>query len=141
MYQHFSNFQNLFFRWGDKTISFTTKDVLITLSVLLATNVVTIVTLVIVITVVCKRHGWRQESLEMLPISADVEEGPKTVIKIDDTKLSEETQTDRKEEGVEVDPIYSEIAKAKWEEISIKLDQWEENSTNWIFLKLKMIFF
>jgi hypothetical protein len=55
--------------------------------------------------------------------------------------LSEETQTDRKEEGVEVDPIYSEIAKAKWEEISIKLDQWEENSTNWIFLKLKMIFF
>jgi len=42
-----------------------------------------------------------------------VEEGPKTVIKIDDTKLSEETQTDRKEEGVEVDPIYSEIAKAK----------------------------
>ena len=68
----------------------------------------------------------------MLPISVDVEEGPKTVIKIDDTKLSEETQTDRKEEGVKVDPIYSEIAKPKWEEISKKLDQWEENSTNWI---------
>ena len=39
-----------------------------------------------------------------------------------------ETETENNEEKEDV--IYAEIHK-----------KWEENSTNWIFLKLKMIFF
>jgi hypothetical protein len=76
---------------------------------------VSILTLVIVIAVVCKRRGQRQESFELQSISADVEKGQEAVIKIEDTKSSEETLTDKKEEGREEveDPIYSEISKIK----------------------------
>jgi len=44
-----------------------------------------------------------------------VEKGQEAVIKIEDTKSSEETLTDKKEEGREEveDPIYSEISKIK----------------------------
>jgi hypothetical protein len=82
---------------------------LITLSVLVATNILTLIALITITVVVCKRGCVREstQDLELQPISTDVVgEETKTV----DGEKEEKVDGEKEERE---DPIYSEIKIVK----------------------------
>jgi len=95
----------------EKTVSFQTRDVLITLSVLIGMNIVTFVTLIVLIVMSKRRNTKEITTIEMMTINpTDVGgEGVKDDTLTDVKVGGGETETENNEEKEDV--IYAEIHK------------------------------
>lgn len=95
----------------EKTVTFQTRDVLITLSVLIGMNIVTVVTLIVLIVMSKRRNTKEITTIEMTTINpTDVGgEGVKDDTLTDVKVGGGETKTENNEEKEDV--IYAEIHK------------------------------